>query len=342
MHSWQRWTVRLGSEFESRTGFTLSQLNDIEIHYVERSIEKKRGGTRTLHVPAEPLKNAQRAIAQHVLRKLPCHYAAVGFVSGRSIVDHAARHVGRKVVVGLDIADFFPSTRAERIRDSLLFFGWREDLVQTVVRLCCEPLRQGLPQGAPTSPMLSNIVNYMMDYRLTRLAQSLCASYSRYADDITFSLDDKACSFINNAARVVGAVVGEYSYVLNPHKTRVQRSGGRQVVTGLVVNNAVALPRRLRRSIRAALHSDKEGRSVTQVTRDQRGLPMTKAQLRGWLAFNTMVKQRYGSAILEHEQWGQLEQLRALERSRKESEDVLRYLGVETPASDAENSEENF
>ena len=311
MHSWQRWTVRIGSEFEARTGFSLSQLNDIDVQYVERGVKKKGGGIRTLHVPAKPLKSVQRAIASNVLRKLPCHYATVGFVAGRSIVDHAARHVGRRVVIGLDITDFFPATNPDRIRDCLLFFGWREELVKAVLRLCCEPLGRGLPQGAPTSPMLSNIVNYMMDYRLARLAVSRNATYSRYADDLTFSLDDNACGLVTNAARVVGAVVRDYGYVLNPNKTRVQRCGGRQVVTGLVVNNGVALPRQLRRSIRAAVHHDKEGRPVTHVALKQRGVPMTKAQLGGWLAFNAMVTQRYPSAALKHEERRQVEWLKA-------------------------------
>jgi len=154
--------------------------------YTRFTIPKRRGGTRTIKAPNDKLKALQRRILHRLLNPLPMHPAVTGFVRGRSIVDNARPHIGRGVVINLDLADFFPTITAERVTRMFRALGWDADAAAILSRICTS--EGHLPQGAPTSPAISNLVCRKLDERLTQLVKRFKGQYTRYADDITISL----------------------------------------------------------------------------------------------------------------------------------------------------------
>ncbi len=244
----------------------------------------KRGGTRLLHVPDDDLKTLQRRILRRLLKRLRCHPAAKGFQPGESIVTHAALHAGRAVVVRLDLRDFFPATRTRRAYDYFRKIGWGRRAARLLTDLCTH--HGGLPQGAPTSPRLSNLLNYRLDRRLAAMADRLGARYSRYADDITFSFDPDDRDRVRYVVRFVRRAAAAEGYRVHARKLRIRRRHQQQRVTGLVVNAGVRLPRATRRWLRAVEHHLRTGRAAT----------LTPQQLAGWHAFRQMVERQARAA----------------------------------------------
>jgi RNA-directed DNA polymerase len=154
--------------------------------YTRFTIPKRHGGVRQIEAPGDKLKDLQRRVLRRLLNPLRAHPAATGFVRGRSIVHNARPHVGRGVVINLDLADFFPTITAERVAQCFRARGWNAEAATILSRICTNEGR--LPQGAPTSPALSNLVCRKLDVRLAALAAYHKGSYTRYADDITISL----------------------------------------------------------------------------------------------------------------------------------------------------------
>ena len=209
--------------------------------------------TRWIEAPDTELKAAQRWILDTLLYRLTPTTFAHGFVPGRSILTNAAAHVGRRFVVTADIRNFFPSITARRVHDCLeqleLDAVDRESLVQLVTR-------QGrLPQGAPTSPHLANLVARPLDLRLAGLAAQHGWTYTRYADDLTFSTNSSQ-EFMppEELLWVIERIVTDEHFRLAADKTHVMPHHQRQTVTGLVVNQRLALPKPRRRILRAMLH----------------------------------------------------------------------------------------
>ena len=170
----------------------------------------------------------------------------MGFQHGRSIATNARFHVGKAVLVKLDLKDFFTSTRARRVFRYFRQIGWNREAAGLLVRLCTH--EGGLPQGAPTSPRLSNLVNFRMDARLTALAQrqrmhnpctgrqtgcrELGGTYTRYADDVTFSFPSDDSNMIRYIVRLTKFVVEQEGYVLHlQKKMHIRRRHARQEVT---------------------------------------------------------------------------------------------------------------
>lgn len=211
------------------------------------------------------------------------HPSAKGFRRNESIVSHARLHQSSRVVIRIDLKCFFPSTKDDRLRSCLHRMGWNRVEIRKVVELTTKYSSErgvrSLPQGAPTSPILSNILNYWMDHRLARLAVKSNAVYSRYADDITFSFDIDDRRFIRGVIRRIKRIVSSYGYRINWKKLRVMRWHQSQIVTGLVVNEKVQLPRKLRRKLRAAEHHLRSGRPATY----------SENELMGWRAFQQMI-----------------------------------------------------
>ncbi|MFP4054195.1 MAG: reverse transcriptase family protein [Phycisphaerae bacterium] len=266
-------------ELANRLGLSAAALESVPVGYRSFTIPKRSGGRRTLHEPVPQLKAVQRTILRRVLGKLHAHPAAMGFEKGRSIVDNALMHTGAKVVLKMDVKDFFPSTRGERV---WLFFrriGWDEAACDLLTRLTTR--EDGLPQGAPTSPRLSNLVNYELDVRLDAAAARCDAWYTRYADDLTFSV---RCEQSTEAllTSMVPVVLREYGYRLNRRKTRLLRRHHSQRVTGLTVNDKVGLPRETRRRLRAIRHRLDTGRPAT----------LSEEQMAGWDALEQMIRLR--------------------------------------------------
>lgn len=281
-------------ELARRLGMTEAELLAVRPEYREFTIPKRSGGTRRILAPADDLKALQRRILRRLLARLRAHPAATGFERGQSIVTNARPHVGQAVVVRLDLKDFFPATRARRIQDYFRKVGWNRPAARLLTRLCTYD--GGLPQGAPTSPRLSNLVNYRLDARLAGLAvrqqlrnprtneplddRPIGATYTRYADDLTFSFPSDDPDVIHYVIRLTGHIVAAHGYELHRRrKLRILRRHARQQVTGLVVNTRVNLPRATRRWLRAVEHRAATGRSAT----------LTPDQLAGWRALQQMI-----------------------------------------------------
>ena len=203
--------------------------------------------TRWIEAPSEELKELQRLLLDNLLYKLePTEYAH-GFVPGRSIVTNASCHVGKKWVLTADIKNFFPSvTKAQVIRAlaPLDLAPERRDIIVELVTL-----HGHLPQGAPTSPHLANLVVRGMDLSIARWADLYDVAYTRYADDLTLSGE------LRPNLPTLRDKVEAAGFQLAANKTRIMHSDQRQTVTGLVVNEKVALPRGKRRILRAMLHN---------------------------------------------------------------------------------------
>jgi retron-type reverse transcriptase len=245
-------------------------------HYQRFQIPKKSGGTRLISAPMPRLKRAQEWVLHTILEKVRLHDAAHGFCRGRSIVSNAAPHVGADVVVNMDLQDFFPTVSYRRIRGVFRKLGYSEQVATLLALLCSEPdvdavaldgrsyyVARGerfLPQGAPTSPAITNILCRRLDARLSRVAGQLGFRYSRYADDLTFSATGEAAADVGRMLRRARYVIEQEDFRVHPNKTRILRRGRRQEVTGLVVNQRVNVSRRLLRRFRATLFQiEKDG-----------------------------------------------------------------------------------
>lgn len=266
-------------ELSRRLDIRPVELQAIDITYRQFDIPKRTGGRRRINAPDDQLKQLQRRLLRRVLAKLKVHPAVTGFERGRSIALNAMLHAYRPVVVKMDIADFFDSTQAKRVHVFFRWVGWNKDAADLLTAWCTH--NGGLPQGAPTSPRLSNLVNRHMDLRLDRFAGSCKASYSRYADDMTFSFDQDDRKMIQGVIRGTKAIVSDFGYRLHQKKKlRIMRGHDRQIVTGLVVNAGVNLPRPTRRWLRAVEHHIATGRDAT----------ITPEQLAGWRALQQMIQ----------------------------------------------------
>lgn len=203
-------------------------------HYRRFTLPKKTGGERTISAPMPRLKRAQYWVLDNVLAKVPLHGAAHGFVPGRSIVSNAAPHTGKAVVINLDLKDFFPSVTYPRIKGVFRALGYGEHVATTLALLCSENAADELevdgerffvggkgrdrvlPQGAPTSPMLTNILCRRLDRRLKGLAAKLGFTYTRYADDLTFSAAPEGTTQVGQLLRRVHHVLRDEGFTPTP------------------------------------------------------------------------------------------------------------------------------
>ena len=260
-------------------------------HYRWTTVDRP-GGVRLLAAPKPRLKEAQRRVLRHVLQPLPVHDAAHGCVPGRSVRTAISPHAGAEAVLQLDLEAFFAGVSAGRVHGLLTGAAgltepvahavtglvttvvpravWRSVPVPTTPEARDRHSRLGrrlavphLPQGAPTSPALANLACARLDRRLAGLAASFGAAYTRYVDDLTFS--GGAGIARGRLADLVGEVVAEEGFRLNPAKTRSTPSAQRQSVLGAVVNSRPQLPRRERDALRALLHNCATHGWTTQV-----------------------------------------------------------------------------
>ncbi|MBP7868314.1 MAG: RNA-directed DNA polymerase [Acidobacteria bacterium] len=238
-------------------------------HYRRFFIPKKTGGQRLISTPMPRLKQAQYWVLGNILERIPIHSCAHGFVAKHSIVTNASMHTGTDVVVNCDLENFFPTISYRRVRGLFRALGYSEQVATILALLCTEPevdrvecdgetyhlctSERHLPQGAPSSPMLTNILCRRLDRRLSNLAETLGFSYSRYADDLTFSGSGEARGKVGKLLRKTEGIVSHEGFRINRDKTRVQRRGRRQEVTGIVVNERPAVNRENLRRMRAVL-----------------------------------------------------------------------------------------
>jgi retron-type reverse transcriptase len=280
------------------------------VHYVSFTVPKKSGGTRTLSAPHRKLARVQQWIFENIVSKLPVEPPAHGFLTGRSIVTNARPHAGQALVVNMDLEGFFPSIVFPRVRSVFQRLGYSPAVATILALLCTECPRRpveydgkpyfvatgprGLPQGACTSPGLSNQVARRLDKRLGGLARKYGLTYTRYADDVTFSGPAELNTQVGYLMARVRHLAADESFAVNDKKTRVLRRGGAQQVTGLVVNDRPGVRRREVRRLRAILH---RARTEGLEKQNREGRPNFLAWLRGKIAYVGMARPEVGARL---------------------------------------------
>ena len=255
------------------------ELERFHPRYRSAMIPKRRGGKRRLEIPDEETKRLQRLILRRLLKNLHCHDACHAYEQGRSTVSHASLHVDQAVVIKADITGFFESTTAERVDYYFRRIGWDADAAACLTRLVTHDGH--LPQGAPTSPRLSNLVNQHLDNVITRMVTRYRGTYTRYSDDMVFSFPKDYPRKVRGIIQKLRIYLRKNGYQLNDRKLLILRQHQQQRVTGLVVNQRVNIPRKQRRLLRAVVHRMQTGGKPT----------MTPEQLHGWMAYLGMVEQ---------------------------------------------------
>lgn len=214
-------------------------------------IRKRSGGFRAITAPEDKLRVMQQTIYQRILLLAHVHPAVTGFCPGKSVADNARAHLGRKNVLKVDIHDFFPSIRSPKVRAAFREMGYSGPIAKVLGELCC--CYRCLPQGAPTSPALSNIIAYPMDKKMMALADEYGLVYTRYADDLTFSGDYLPKDEV--LARIHG-IVREEGFTINAKKTRFLSEYKRKIITGVSVSSGekMTIPKVKKREIRKNVH----------------------------------------------------------------------------------------
>lgn len=286
------------------------------LHYRPFTIPKKSGGLREIWAPMPKLKAAQHWVLRNIAERLTVHGAAHGFLSGRSIYTNALEHTDSSVVVSMDLADFFPTFTFKRVKGIFRQAGYMDGIATLLALLCTEAPREVvehegqkyyialgdrcLPQGSPASPALTNAACLRLDRRLTGFAERHGWRYTRYADDLTFSLpkdlpegSPDSSAMIKQLMGVVHAVVESEGLKVRSDKTHVMRGGRQQKVTGLIVNGEATprTPREVRRRVRAMIHNLKSGKGLHEGEK--------VSHLTGLIAFIYMAEPERGRALLK-------------------------------------------
>lgn len=220
---------------------------DSKRFYRHFSIPKSNGGKRSIDEPLPDLKYVQTWILKNVLEKVPVSEYAKAYVKGRTLKHNAKFHKSQKVIVSMDIKDFFPSISVKDVTEIFVGMGYYHDLSCFLAHLCC--LDYILPQGAPTSPYLSNLRMISIDNEIKDFTTTRRIRYTRYADDLTFSGDFDPHMLI----KTISGIVYNEGFQINNKKTRVARKNTRQEVTGIVVNSHMQISKEKRRKIRQQL-----------------------------------------------------------------------------------------
>lgn len=220
--------------------------------YKQYEIPKKNGAKRLILEPFPNLKDIQTWILKSILEPASVKMVspqAKAFMPGKNLRDNARFHRNTNVVVALDIHDFFGSVKEKYIYNVFCTMGYKMPVVVMLTKLCT--LNGFLPQGAPTSPMLSNMVFSKIDNRIFRYSRKRSIRYTRYADDMTFSGKEID---VENLIRYIRTLIGHKQFVLNEEKTKVMRRGCRQIVTGVVVNKVLQVPKKYRDKVRQEVY----------------------------------------------------------------------------------------
>ena len=218
-------------------------------HYRNFRIRKRSGEFREISAPYPSLMYMQNWIYREILQRCKINGSAHGFVKKRSILTNAAIHKNQDYLLKIDLKDFFPSIPLEWVIQVFKDIGYSNDVAFSLASICC--LNGVLPQGAPTSPALSNIVSSFMDKRLYKLCQKYDYKYSRYADDIAISGQYISPSFI----AIVSAVVENCGFSVNSGKTRLYGPKGNKILTGIsLANNEMRIPRKYRRELEQSVY----------------------------------------------------------------------------------------
>lgn len=227
-----------------------SMLHQPERHYRTFEIPKASGKQRVIRAPRTMMKMVQYFLLDYVLKSLPVHQAATAYSTGCSNRKNAELHLRQTYIANIDVSDFFPSLSTAVVARQLIGAGLKHNTAVAIARLCS--YKGGLPQGAPTSAALSNIVLFNFDQLMSEYASRRGVRYTRYADDISFSGPDP--NILKDAVCAAKKQLANIGLSINESKTRVFGPSSRKVVTGVVVNEWPQPSRMQRRNLRATLH----------------------------------------------------------------------------------------
>ncbi|MCA9263165.1 MAG: RNA-directed DNA polymerase [Planctomycetales bacterium] len=286
-------------------------------NYYYRPLAKKQGTIRLIEVPKPRLKGCQRQILTGILDHIPPHDAAHGFCRGRSIKSFADKHVGKQVVLRLDLQDFFPSVHGGRVQAVFRSLGFPASVADLLAGICTNSTPRDiweslqfpqpqlrltqwqydnvhLPQGAPTSPALANLCAYRLDCRLSALARTVGADYTRYADDLAFSGGQDFSRAVRRFHVHASAIAMDEGFHVHFRKTRIMRRSARQRLAGLVVNQHANISRAEYDRLKATLHN-----CVRSGPSDQNRTGHTdfRAYLNGRISFIEMVNPARGAHL---------------------------------------------
>ena len=241
----------------------LAQLTDIKLkrllflcakpekNYRQFSIPKRRGGKREILAPNPEMLAAQRWILSNILQGLYVSDYCHSFTANKSIITNAKIHLGATRILKMDLKDFFPSINQRRVISLFRSIGYTRKIAVPLSQICC--FDQQLPQGAATSPAISNLVAYRLDCRLAALAGKFDLNYSRYADDLTFS----GSSLGKSTIRIITQIVRDEGFMENENKTVMLHSNNqKRVITGISVQgDKLKVPKKKKREIRSEVHN---------------------------------------------------------------------------------------
>ncbi len=285
-------------------------------HYVRFEIPKRKGGKRLIAKPKAQMRQAQERIRSEILKKLAPNTAAMAYRPGKSIVKNAKFHIGAKVLIRIDLKDFFPSITFHRVRDYFESLGYNPGVSTILALLTTDRPREnvkglggtlsvasgirGLPQGACTSPDLANLIASKLDSRLFSLTRSMGTwRYTRYADDLTFSCVQK--TDVKELLGLIRKIIASEGFQINPEKTLISRPSTRMMVTGLqITENSVEMTRRDIKRMRAFFHQC-ESQGLDEVS-DRIGKNAYNVA-RGYIAYMNMISPELATKYQRKHRW---------------------------------------
>lgn len=294
--------VHLAMYFKCSSEVLKGVVANVERHYDEYKIRKKAGGDRPIEAPDYLLKDIQRWIYINILCKdTSINDCVHGFIPKsmnkdkvRGVLTNAAPHAGHDWLINIDLKNFFHTVKLDKVKDYFSSLGYENEVVKTLTALCTYKSR--LPQGAPTSPMLSNIIASTMDVMMLKYCNKRGIVYTRYADDLTFSANsDVEVPPIEDIYKIVYL----NGFKVNRMKTKVRYKGCRQEVTGLTVTNGVHVSQRFKKEILRELHFCKKFGIYEHYKHLNTTKGLYKEWLRGKIMFVRQIDPACGNKMLE-------------------------------------------
>ena len=284
-----------------------------ESHYHFHWTRKRSGGHRLIEAPKTRLREVQSRILREILDRVPAHPDAHGFVSGRSILTNAQPHIGQRFLVKYDLENFYPSVRYSRIVAIFRSMGYSREVAIWLARLTTSLVPtdlptpgqrpsialpyfgRHLPQGAPTSPALANLSALGLDIRLSGLARSYGLTYTRYADDLTFSGRGRSAGALREFLPLVQQIIKQERFRVNKQTRRIVRNSQQMCVTGVVVNEKQNVARDDYDELKAILHNCVRQGPDSQ---NRYKVPNFAAHLRGRIAHVEQLNPARGARLL--------------------------------------------
>lgn len=232
--------------------YTIYQLSEhSDKYYKTYKIPKKSGGKRKISQPSKKLKGLQSWILVNILNKIQVSPSCKGFRQGSSILENALPHIGSNTILNLDLKNFFPTITSNQVYNVFKTIGYNKLIATVFTKICT--YEETLPQGSPCSPMLANLTAWTLDLRIQGYVGKRGISYTRYADDLSFSglNPTKVVKIIP----MIKEIINDENFTVNHKKTRIASSARAKIVTGLIINeDSVGIGKQKYKELRAKIH----------------------------------------------------------------------------------------